>query len=125
MGAARAGDAMSGSKPASGVAPARIRLLLADDHTVVRRGLAALLAAYGVGLAQDVLGAGSLGIHAAALAGGTAPLVATALLKAYDNSYVPVAIYIILAAVISLISVAGVRERQGEQLDPLPGKQVG
>lgn len=61
----------------------------------------------------------------AALAGGTAPLVATALLNAYDNSYVPVALYIILAALISLAAVVPVRERQGEHLDPLPGGRVG
>ncbi|MBS4189985.1 MHS family MFS transporter [Bacillus sp. FJAT-49705] len=53
----------------------------------------------------------------AALAGGTAPLVATALLAAYDNSYVPVALYIILAAAISLIAVAAVRDRKNEELD--------
>ncbi|GHG04949.1 MFS transporter [Deinococcus piscis] len=61
----------------------------------------------------------------AALAGGTAPLVATALLNAYDNSYVPVALYIMLAAVISLVAVASVPERQGEQLDPLHSERVG
>lgn len=55
----------------------------------------------------------------AAVAGGTAPLVATALLKAYDNSYVPVALYIIVAALISLAAVMSVRDRQGEQLDPV------
>ncbi|MBX9971640.1 MFS transporter [Cytobacillus firmus] len=58
----------------------------------------------------------------AALAGGTAPLVATALLNAYDNSYVPVALYIMLAAVISLIAVASVRDRSNQDLDSdLPG----
>ncbi|WP_316570708.1 MFS transporter [Neobacillus sp. YIM B06451] len=53
----------------------------------------------------------------AALAGGTAPLVATALLRAYDNSYVPVALYIILTSVISLIAVSAVRERKNQHLD--------
>jgi len=53
----------------------------------------------------------------AAAAGGTAPLVATALLRAYDNSYVPVALYIILTSVISLIAVAAVRDRKNEELD--------
>ncbi|MFC6593025.1 MFS transporter [Deinococcus lacus] len=53
----------------------------------------------------------------AALAGGTAPLAATALLGAYDNSYVPVALYIIAAALISLAAIMAVRDRQGEALD--------
>ncbi|CAM3626833.1 MFS transporter [Aeromicrobium ponti] len=53
----------------------------------------------------------------AALAGGTAPLVATALLNAYDNSYVPVALYIMLAAAISLIAIASVRDRSNQDLD--------
>jgi metabolite-proton symporter len=53
----------------------------------------------------------------AALAGGTAPLVATALLNAYDNSYVPVALYIMLAAAISLIAIASVRDRRNQDLD--------
>ena len=53
----------------------------------------------------------------AAVAGGTAPLVATALLRAYENSYVPVALYIILTAAISLIAVAAVRDRNNEELD--------
>lgn len=42
----------------------------------------------------------------AALAGGTAPLVATWLLTTYDGSWVPVACYIIGTAVISLIAIA-------------------
>jgi metabolite-proton symporter len=53
----------------------------------------------------------------AAVAGGTAPLVATALLAAFNNSYVPVALYIILTASISLIAVATVRDRKNEDLD--------
>jgi len=53
----------------------------------------------------------------AALAGGTAPLVATALLAAFDNSYVPVALYIILTSIISLIAVSAVRDRKNEELD--------
>ncbi|MBG9588043.1 MFS transporter [Cytobacillus firmus] len=59
----------------------------------------------------------------AALAGGTAPLVATALLNAYDNSYVPVALYIMLAAAISLIAISSVRDRSNQDLDSdLPGE---
>ncbi|MFC2949328.1 MFS transporter [Virgibacillus sediminis] len=53
----------------------------------------------------------------AALAGGTAPLVATALLIRFDNSYVPVALYIILTAVISLIAVTAVQDRRAQDLD--------
>lgn len=53
----------------------------------------------------------------AAVAGGTAPLVATALLVRFDNSYVPVALYIILTAVISLIAVFSVREKSNKELD--------
>ncbi|WP_396653085.1 MFS transporter [Metabacillus arenae] len=41
----------------------------------------------------------------AALAGGTAPLIATALLSNFGNSSIPVAIYIILAGFISLIAM--------------------
>ncbi|WP_042357077.1 MFS transporter [Bacillus rubiinfantis] len=53
----------------------------------------------------------------AAVAGGTAPLVATALLAAYNNSYVPVALYIIFTSLISLVAVAAVRDRKNEELD--------
>lgn len=53
----------------------------------------------------------------AAVAGGTAPLVATALLAAFNDSYVPVALYIILTAAISLIAVAAIRDRKNEDLD--------
>lgn len=47
----------------------------------------------------------------AALAGGTAPLIATLLMSRYDGSWVPVAVYIILTAIISLFAVATVREQ--------------
>ncbi len=47
----------------------------------------------------------------AAVAGGTAPLVATALLAAFDNSYVPVALYIMFTAVVSLIAIWAVKSR--------------
>ncbi|MGG0656283.1 MFS transporter [Rummeliibacillus pycnus] len=53
----------------------------------------------------------------AALAGGTAPLVATALLVEFNNSYVPIALYIILTAVISLVAIFAVRDRKLEHLD--------
>lgn len=51
----------------------------------------------------------------AALAGGTAPLVATFLLATFDNSYVPVALYIMLTAVISLLSIWAVKDLSGTQ----------
>lgn len=57
----------------------------------------------------------------AAVAGGTAPLVATTLLRAYNNSYVPVALYIIFTSVISLIAIAAVRDRTDEELDEKAG----
>lgn len=53
----------------------------------------------------------------AAAAGGTAPLIATALLIRFNDSYVPVAIYIIITAIISLIAVAPVKDRYKEELD--------
>lgn len=60
----------------------------------------------------------------AALAGGTAPLVATALLVKFNNSYVPVAIYIILTAVISLIAVLVVKEKSNQELDEFNNVKV-
>lgn len=53
----------------------------------------------------------------AAVAGGTAPLVATALLIRFNDSYIPVAIYIMFTAVISLIAIWNVKDRTNEQLD--------
>ncbi|MBT2646707.1 MHS family MFS transporter [Bacillus sp. ISL-34] len=53
----------------------------------------------------------------AALAGGTAPLVATALLNRFNNSYVPVAIYIIFASVLSLAAIWAVKDRSKQKLD--------
>ncbi|HEX5564124.1 MAG TPA: MFS transporter [Sporosarcina sp.] len=53
----------------------------------------------------------------AAVAGGTAPLVATALLVEFNNSYVPVALYIIFTAVVSLIAIWAVKDRKNEALD--------
>ncbi|MCT4479128.1 MHS family MFS transporter [Peribacillus frigoritolerans] len=53
----------------------------------------------------------------AALAGGTAPLVATALLNKFNNSYVPVAIYIIFASVLSLAAIWAVKDRSNQKLD--------
>lgn len=53
----------------------------------------------------------------AAVAGGTAPLVATALLVQFDNSYVPIALYIIFTAIVSLIAIWAVKDRSQENLD--------
>lgn len=44
----------------------------------------------------------------AALAGGTAPLLATWLLKEFDNSWVPIALYVILLVIISLIAILSI-----------------
>ncbi|MBP1156233.1 MULTISPECIES: MFS transporter [unclassified Paenibacillus] len=51
----------------------------------------------------------------AAVFGGTTPMVALALLNAFNDSWVPIALYIILACVISLISLLAIRE--GKNVD--------
>lgn len=53
----------------------------------------------------------------AALAGGTAPLLATFLLKEFNNSYVPIAVYIIITGVISLIAVTAANDYSGKELN--------
>lgn len=53
----------------------------------------------------------------AALAGGTAPLVAASLMLQFNGSYVPVAVYIMFTAVISLIAIWAVKDRSQENLD--------
>ncbi|MEI3614038.1 MFS transporter [Pseudogracilibacillus sp. SO30301A] len=53
----------------------------------------------------------------AAVAGGTAPLVATALLIRFNDSYIPVALYIIFTALISLVAIWTVKDRHNEELD--------
>ena len=55
----------------------------------------------------------------AAFAGGTAPLVATALLATFNNSFVPVALYMILAAIISLFAISFIKNngQTNEQID--------
>lgn len=53
----------------------------------------------------------------AALVGGPAPLIATALLVAYDDNYVPVGIFIMACAVVSLVAMSFFRERSAEDLD--------
>jgi hypothetical protein len=52
----------------------------------------------------------------AALIGGPAPLIATALLIKYD-SYIAVGVFIMIIAVISLIAVSFARDRSGVDLD--------
>ncbi|MFD3685341.1 MFS transporter [Nocardiopsis sp. NPDC058631] len=42
----------------------------------------------------------------AALAGGTAPLIATWLLSRFDNSWVPIAAYLVFTALISIVAVS-------------------
>ncbi|ALC92892.1 MFS transporter [Bacillus sp. FJAT-18017] len=57
----------------------------------------------------------------AAVAGGTAPLVATALLASFDNSYVPVALYIIFTSVVSLIAIWAVKSRVEQKQTAITG----
>lgn len=52
----------------------------------------------------------------AALAGGTAPLVATALLKTFHGSWVPVAVYMMITGLISLGAILAVRETKNIDL---------
>jgi metabolite-proton symporter len=53
----------------------------------------------------------------AAVAGGTAPLIGTALLNAYNNSWIPIAIYLIFTAIISLVAILSIRETKEVELD--------
>ena len=56
----------------------------------------------------------TLGYQAgAALAGGTAPLIATALMLKYNGSYIPVAVYFIITCLISLVTIACVKGYKG------------
>ncbi len=48
----------------------------------------------------------------AALAGGTAPLIATYLMEQFKGSWIPVAVYIIVVAIISIASVATIKENK-------------
>ena len=52
----------------------------------------------------------------AAVAGGTAPLVATALLRAYGDSFVPVALYVMATGVVSLVCILLTRETKGRDI---------
>lgn len=53
----------------------------------------------------------------AALAGGTAPLIATALMNGYNNSWVPVAIYMMFVGALSLIAIFSTRETKDLDFD--------
>lgn len=53
----------------------------------------------------------------AALVGGPAPLIGTWLLREYSGSYIPVGIFIMLCALISLISVSFAKDKHGQELD--------
>ncbi len=60
----------------------------------------------------------SLGYQLAApFAGGLSPIIAVTLLETYHGSYVPVAIFIIIMAAISFLSVLGLRETAQESID--------
>ena len=53
----------------------------------------------------------------AAIVGGPAPLIATALLVKYNNNYVAIGIFIMAAAVVSLIAILCTKEMKGRDLD--------
>ncbi|MDQ0178014.1 MFS transporter [Bacillus chungangensis] len=48
----------------------------------------------------------------AALAGGTAPLIATYLMREFHGSWIPVALYIVVTCIISLLSIATVSSKK-------------
>ena len=53
----------------------------------------------------------------AAIVGGPAPLIATALLAAFMGSWIPVAIFVVLCALVGFVSVSFVKVRHNEELD--------
>ena len=53
----------------------------------------------------------------AALIGGPAPIIATALLVHYNKNHVPVGIFIMAVAVVSLIAISFAQEKRGADLD--------
>ncbi|MDJ0342863.1 MFS transporter [Streptomyces sp. H10-C2] len=67
----------------------------------------------------------SIGAQFASVAAGApAPLIATALLKDYGSS-TPISLYVVLAAVVTLVAVAVAKETRGRDLTaegPLPGR---
>jgi hypothetical protein len=53
----------------------------------------------------------------AALVGGPAPLIGTWLLKEYQGNYVPVGLFVMACAIISLVAVSFAKERNNQVLD--------
>lgn len=53
----------------------------------------------------------------AALVGGPAPLIATALLAGFGGSWIPVALFVVACALVSFIAVSFVKVRHNEELD--------
>lgn len=53
----------------------------------------------------------------AALVGGPAPLIATALLAGFGGSFVPIGIFIMACALVSILAVSRAKDRSGELLD--------
>ena len=53
----------------------------------------------------------------AAIVGGPAPLIATALLAAFMGSWIPVAIFVVVCALVGFVSVSFVKVRHNEELD--------
>lgn len=53
----------------------------------------------------------------AAIAGGPAPLIATALMAAYGGSFVPVGIFVIVCGCVSLLAVSFSKDRHNQELD--------
>ena len=82
----------------SGITPPDLFLLTGVAFALRLRSLPALLAGYGVGLLQDVLGHGLLGLHAAGVAGGV--LVLVGLRRFITDSGVFQSILTVLSAVL-------------------------
>src|SRR5690606_40415704 len=53
----------------------------------------------------------------AAIVGGPAPLIATALLAAFMGRWLPAALFVVFCAIVGFISVALVKVRHNEELD--------
>jgi hypothetical protein len=53
----------------------------------------------------------------AALVGGPAPLIATALLAGFNQSFIPVGLFVIACGIVSLVAVAFSKDRSGQPLD--------
>lgn len=53
----------------------------------------------------------------AAIVGGPAPLIATALLAEFSGSWIPVALFVVVTATVGFVSVSFVKVRHNEELD--------